>query len=499
MLKKFKRSNLDEKTKIKFLNYLAIFFWTVIISLSYFWNYTKTSNQIIELAKVCARGVIDKDISFYKTIAEYGGVFVADKETLKKYRNLIDEETILTDKDDKFTFMHPIEIILKSNKNLESINKIKEHLTSLNPMKVKNKPDKWEESALKSFEKGAKEQYCIVNKNETHMLKLIRPCLTEKGCLRCHGKDGYKIGDVRGGITVSVPMTPYENAKLKDKKYIYYSHLMLWFIGITGIFYGEKKVFKWFINFKKSEKRENDLKIAFAKKDKNDSLNRMTGAIAHNVNNLLTAILGNIDMAENVEIENKEVEEYLSAAKGASMRAAELTKKMSLYIGGIHTVRNMLNFSKLVKSTVRDIKGNEKIDLKMEKESLFVNGDLNQILKVIEALIENALESGNGNSKVNIEIGEQVNDGSLKNGVIDIDYNEHKYIYFQIEDNGKGIDEKELKNIFDPFYSTKFTGRGIGLAIVYGVVKAHNGQIFVESEKEKGTKIKILLPSYKEN
>jgi hypothetical protein len=82
------------------------------------------------------------------------------------------------------------------------------HITSLNPIRPENKPDSWETAALKSFEKGVKEVSSLEKIEDKEYMRLMRPFVVEKSCLKCHGAQGYKEGDIRGGISVSVPMEP---------------------------------------------------------------------------------------------------------------------------------------------------------------------------------------------------------------------------------------------------------------------------------------------------
>ena len=115
---------------------------------------------------------------------------------------------------------------------------IRSHITSLNPIRPANAPDPWETQALEAFKDGAKEASSVENMNGADFMRLMQPLVTKKGCLKCHAVQGYKIGDIRGGISVSVPMSPLwavENSYLFT---LALGHGLLWAVGLVGVLLG---------------------------------------------------------------------------------------------------------------------------------------------------------------------------------------------------------------------------------------------------------------------
>lgn len=109
------------------------------------------------------------------------------------------------------------------------------HITSLNPIRPENAPDPWEKEALKSFEEGVKETGSIKKISGKEYFRFMRPFVTEKACLKCHAFQGYKEGDIRGGISISIPMEPLRTIERSRRIELTLAHGFLWIIGLTGI------------------------------------------------------------------------------------------------------------------------------------------------------------------------------------------------------------------------------------------------------------------------
>ena len=119
---------------------------------------------------------------------------------------------------------------------------VKGHITSLNPLNPLNAPDPWERQALLELANGAPQVSSVEQIDGEEYLRLIRPLATEKGCLQCHGKQGYQVGDVRGAISASIPMEPLWAIMEGQLVEISITHLLLWFLGVCGIGIGSKRL-----------------------------------------------------------------------------------------------------------------------------------------------------------------------------------------------------------------------------------------------------------------
>ncbi|MEE8551944.1 MAG: DUF3365 domain-containing protein [Desulfobacterales bacterium] len=104
-------------------------------------------------------------------------------------------------------------------------------------MTARERADSWERDALKVFEQGVKERIEFTKIENEPYFRLMRPMVTEKGCLKCHGFQGYKVGDIRGGVSVSIPLSLYLQRERKELMQYTLTHILLWILGIGGIFF----------------------------------------------------------------------------------------------------------------------------------------------------------------------------------------------------------------------------------------------------------------------
>jgi PAS domain S-box-containing protein len=109
------------------------------------------------------------------------------------------------------------------------------HITSLNPIRSENAPDSWERQVLKELENNPIEVVSIEEIDGSNYLRLMRPMITEQGCLKCHSSQGYNIGDIRGGLSVSVPMKPLQNVANAQIRTIVLGNCVIWLLGVIGI------------------------------------------------------------------------------------------------------------------------------------------------------------------------------------------------------------------------------------------------------------------------
>lgn len=236
------------------------------------------------------------------------------------------------------------------------------------------------------------------------------------------------------------------------------------------------------------------------KASKIESLGLFAGGIAHDFNNLLTAIIGNISLIK-LQIENDDENfTLLQDAEKASIQAKELTYQLlSFSKGGIPVIKevSLTNILKDISSFV--MSGSKlKCKYKIEENLWNVNVDESQISQVIQNLIINARQSMkdiNGKITVtakNVEITKE-----NKNIFNEITYG--PYLSISITDQGAGISKENLQKIFDPYFSTKKKGHGLGLAVCYSIIKKHNGYIFVDSTLGFGTTFTFFLPAIKKS
>ncbi len=230
-----------------------------------------------------------------------------------------------------------------------------------------------------------------------------------------------------------------------------------------------------------------------------ESLGRLSGGIAHDFNNLLSVILGNARLAESDLPDGDAVRGRLKRIRTAGEHAALLTDQMLTYAGKAPTDRKVIDVSRSVREMTELMRAAlpEGGELETDLESgLHIEADETQIRQVVLNLITNAgeaLEGGTGRVELRTErLHARASDLAGAQGAADPAPGE--YVAVEVRDSGCGMDAETRERIFDPFFSTKFTGRGMGLASVLGIVRAHGGVATLKSMPGRGTTARVLLP-----
>ena len=225
-----------------------------------------------------------------------------------------------------------------------------------------------------------------------------------------------------------------------------------------------------------------------------EQLGLLAGGIAHDFNNLLTAIIGNISLASLLLPPDDEMATRLDDAKNASMRARDLAQQLLTFARGGAPIKKAASIAKLIQDTVsfslRGSRNRSEFDCAPDVAPAEI--DAGQISQVIANLIVNADQAmpNGGTLYVNCD-----NFCYDTNDAVIPDLAPGDYVRVRIRDEGVGIPEKYIKRIFDPYFTTKPKGNGLGLATAYSIIKNHNGLMTVESQVHVGTTFTIYLPA----
>jgi PAS domain S-box-containing protein len=226
-----------------------------------------------------------------------------------------------------------------------------------------------------------------------------------------------------------------------------------------------------------------------------EQLGLLAGGIAHDFNNLLTAIIGNISLASLLLPPSHEMGERLTDAKNASLRARDLAQQLLTFARGGAPIKKTTSIGKLIQDTVSfSLRGSHnRSEFQFGADLWPAEIDHGQISQVIANLVVNADQAmpNGGGLHVQCENFSYQSDAEANNP----DLLPGDYIRIRIRDEGVGIPEASLKRIFDPYFTTKPKGSGLGLATTYSIVKNHNGLITVESEVHMGSTFTVYLPA----
>ena len=211
--------------------------WTIVVIGLLALDFLQIKQAQQEMAKTEARANFDKDQAFRFWSSKHGGVYVPinSRTPQNPFLSHIPERDITTESGKALTLMNPAYMLRQMLEEYEDLFGIRGHITSLKHYRPETAPDEWERSALTDFERGDKEVLEFTEIEGTPYLRLMRPMMAKKSCLKCHAKQGYQVGDVRGGVSVSVPMSLY----VANQRKVFTAHALglglVWLLGIAGI------------------------------------------------------------------------------------------------------------------------------------------------------------------------------------------------------------------------------------------------------------------------
>ena len=597
-------------------NYLVVFLilWTLLVAASVVWNFYRNHEETNERARIEAQTIFQHNLAYRRWNTAHGGVYaeVSDKNQPNPFI-ISPRRDVTTLEGTRLTLINPFHMtkeayeLLSKQSPLASINRT----ISLKPLNPGNTPDTWETKALRSFEEGKPEFSEITEINGLPYMRVLKPYITEEGCLKCHGHQGYKLGDIRGAMSIAVPMQPYYEAATTTAWITFMTHLFLWLIGAGAIVLfsrglrryqkeleeNERKFrivsefaydFEFWIKengefvfispsceritgYSQSEFMENpDLLNMIAHPDERDachnhiadfrtslheemefriiakdgqvrwlshfcgpiyvngeflgrrasnrditerkkleetllqarkmeSLGQFAGGIAHDFNNVLTAIGGFThllsDLPEKKDRDSAECIEQISLAVkfGKNLTSNLLTfgRKQIIHPVNMELSRTINTISDMLKTLIPE-EIVLKISLAEDERPIFA--DPYQIGQIIINLCMNAKDAMPLGGELHLKTDLLQLDGEYKGryGAV----SPGTYMVLSLRDTGTGIDAETMARIFEPFYSTKRSGKGtgLGLTIVQSIVKQHNGFIDIEREMEKGTTFRIFFP-----
>ena len=624
------RRQRDEIEKLKKYALLCAALWTVLLSGLFIAYVVDTRQTILEIGHSVAQASFEKDVLFRRWAARHGGVYVPITATtpVNPYLADIPDRDITTPSGKHLTLMNPAYMSRQIFELAHEKSDLAQgHITSLNPIRPENAPDAWETQALQALERGAKGVDELVQVNGQTFLRYMRPLVTEKPCLRCHASQGYREGDGRGGISVTLSLAPIQKAMNTEILQEGFIHAFIWLLGLAFIWFVTRKFVRTLTSLRdernKLSESEEQLRVIFETSEsgiilvspqgcidfanermaemfgmtlqaligtfysdhlheseklaggqrmrqliqgeiesvsfdrryirtdgsnfwghlsgrrlknpdgtlrglvglisdisesrqaeeerilleekfhhaqKMESLGVLAGGIAHDFNNILTVILGHCFMGMEGCDQERSCKSHFQQIESASNRAADLCRQMLTYAGKSPLVQTPVNLWLLVDDVVKmlqsAIKKNVTIELELNQRVPEIKGDAGQIQQIVMNLIINAAEAigdANGSIKVALSVAEFAaarTDTDTFGTLIP----PGRYACLEVADTGSGMDEDTQKRIFEPFYTTKFAGRGLGMSAIRGIVTSHEGLLHLNSTPGVGTTFKVCFP-----
>lgn len=598
-------------------NYLVFFLvlWTLLVAASVLWNFYRNHEETIERARIEAQTIFQHNLAYRRWNTAHGGVYAeATNENRPNPYIISPRRDVITQEGIRLTLINPFQMtkqayeLLSKQSPLAAINRT----ISMRPLNPENTPDTWETKALRTFEEGKTEVSEITEIHGLPYMRVIKPYMTEERCLKCHGHQGYKVGDIRGAMSIAVPMQPYYAAATTTTRITLITHLFLWLIGAGAIFLFSGGLRRYQGAIEESEKKfrivsefaydfdfwikedgkfvfmspsceritgysqhefmekpdllntiihpddrdvyhnhivdfrsplHEDMEFRIVAKDgqvrwlshfcgpiyvdgkflgrrasnrditerkkledklmqsrKMESLGQVAGGIAHDFNNVLTAIGGFAhllnDVPENRDKDSAECIEQISLAVkfGKNLTSNLLTFGRKQIINPVnvelrqimHTVADMLKTL---------ITGEIVLKISPAEDEKPIFADPYQVGQMIINLCMNAKDAMPLGGELHIRTDLLLLHEKYAGQYATVPPG--TYMMLSVRDTGTGMDERTMQHVFEPFFSTKHSGKGtgLGLTIVRSIVQQHNGFIDIESEVNKGTTFKIFFPA----
>jgi len=298
---------------------------------------------------------------------------------------------------------------------------------------------------------------------------------------------GLSLGTIETG-TITDSFTTEKVSLLNQAVKVIYLALVA-----LGLSYGS---YSYMRLARKTREQEIAIERQGLRAQKLESVGFLAGGIAHDFNNSLAIISNNIHLVKAMTGDNEEALKKLDSAHIATMKAANLTKQLLTFSRGGDPVMRTMPIHKTVEEAVRISTAGSSVryELKMFPPDLrLVRMDEGQISQVLNNLIINAVQASNVGGSIEVEAANcDLDDSST------VPLPAGRYVCVVVSDHGVGIPEENMQRIFDPYFTTKTQGSGLGLASAYSIIKRHSGTIEVESTVGKGSSFKVYLPASEE-
>ena len=552
-----------------------------------------------------------KDVLYRSWAAQRGGVYVpADARTppnphLKNLR----QRDVTTTTGVKLTLVNPAYLTRMVHEMEDEKAGHTSHITSLKPIRPENGADPWEQKALHAFERGALDYSEVLQENGRPVLRYMGAFLVEPSCLGCHAEQGYQVGDVRGGISVTVPVGLTPVAGLTHKGASILAVLAFWIMGGLGIFLWVRRLastareqenliqdlelssLRFRLLFESSpapmlintagrlllvnaaatrlleadrpedliglavpeiigpshrtavaeriqasaqeglptppvqeefltrkgreiwvevqtvpielpggratlvfaldlsqqrldEEERRKLEAEVQHSQRLDSLGSLAGGIAHDMNNVLAAVMGMASLLQLKHAADPSLQKSLQTIENAATRGRDLVKGLTDFARkGLHEPA-VMDLNALVRREldllIRTSRQRFIFEVQLAKDLPLIMGEATTLGSAFRNLCVNAFDA-------------MPRGGTLWIRTFPLDGR----VMLQVQDTGEGIPQEILPRVTEPFFTTKAAGRGtgLGLAMVYGTAKAHGGTLDILSEVGKGTCITLGFPS----
>ncbi|OGR34661.1 MAG: hypothetical protein A2051_06945 [Desulfovibrionales bacterium GWA2_65_9] len=469
---------------------LACLAWSLAVGLSCAVTLLGDHAAVLDQALVTARTTFEKDLAFRRWNAQRGGVYVEVNAANQPNPYLdVPDRDLRTDTGRLLTMINPAYMTRQVHELQQETTGVQGHITSLKPIRPANAPDDWERAALLRFEQGSPEASSREMMGGAEYLRFMRPLLAEKSCLKCHAKQGYKEGEVRGGISVAVPIAPQLAVFRLHATRVAGAHGLIWALGMAGAILGGRRLGR---SLREAEESRQ------AAENASQSKSEFLANMSHEIRTPLNGVLGMLQLLRDKNTPEEQLS-YVDMAYDSGRRLLSLLNDIldfsRMEAGGLTLHREPFalratfeSVANIFQATCTDkrLALSFQVDESVPEQLL---GDEARLRQVLFNLVGNAVKfTPEGRVSVTAWARPMPRaPGRFR-------------LYLEVSDTGVGIPVDKLGRIFERFtqadgsHARRFEGAGLGLAIVRRIVELMGGGIEVDSEQGVGTTFGIDLP-----
>jgi len=481
---------------------LLITFWALVALASYAWHVRDLENYAHTMAVLRGRLVFEMVETTRLWASQHSGVYApVTADTPPNPYLEVPEKTIVTPSGKTLTKINPAYMTRQLGDLIAKERDMRIHLTSLKPINPGNRADDWESEALAGFERDRQEKISIVGAGDTAVFRYMAPLEVKKPCMTCHEKQGYHIGDVRGGISVTFPATYIYGIIDPQKRGFLYIHIAA-FAVFSLLALGSLMAIRRHLIALEAARGE------LIETEKMASLGRMVAGFAHEVNTPIGVAVGAVSQGNEVvsdfakllgrdEVDEDEIRDHL----------ATLNETNSLALSNLHRAAALVQSFKRTavdqtSAAVRDYDLAEVIeDVRQNMHGIFKKTQINITIRCTAGIklygpvgaLEQLLTNLMTNSRMH-----GFADGTLPGAIVIGAWREGERIVIDYQDDGTGMSEDVLAHAFEPFFTTRrgSGGSGLGLYIVYDLaIHGLGGTIACTSALGKGVRVVLNYPA----
>jgi two-component system, NtrC family, sensor kinase len=489
--------------------WLLLLPWALVVGASLNSQTQQIRNEMNAVALEGARNMFRMVLLTRNWNASHGGVYVPITERTPPNPYLeVPRRDVMTTDGIAMTMVNPAYMTRLIGETAESASGAIFRLTSLNPIRPANAPDDWERKALEAFDQGIRETMGVESSVEGEMLRYMAPLKVVEACLACHAKQGYAVGDVRGGLSVSQRYAPIEAAVTAGVRKSLITHAVAFFLVALACWLLLDMLRRRWLELGSKIQELEETQRHLLQSEKMAAIGQLAAGVAHEINNPVGFVNSNLGSLQKY---SKEMIALLDRCRAGQGSEADFLAADFDYLK--QDVDDLLRESRdgleRVKKIVADLKDFSHVD-----ESAWQEADINAGVESTLNVVWNELKY---KAEVIRQLGElppvcciaaQINQVVMNllvnaahaietRGVITLRTGcAGDQVWIEVADTGKGMPPAVMQHIFEPFFTTKAVGKGtgLGLSLAYDIVKKHGGEIEVSSEPGVGSTFRVTLP-----